>query len=171
MAEKLTRGILNVFSVKKDISQSGFTLVELLVAIGIISLLAAVAVPNVMGWLPNVRLRSTARDLYADMQKAKAEAVRTNSNVTFAFTVVGDDPAYPDGRYVFTDAGGRVITDLTLSHGVRLSASTFGAGSGFTPQALPAGGMGIVTLIHPDTPSTYYVSQSVAGGVSIRNWN
>jgi len=64
---------------------SGFTLIELMIVISIISILTAIAVPAVMNWLPNYRLKAAARDLYSNMQKAKLEAVKTNSDYAVIF--------------------------------------------------------------------------------------
>ena len=84
--------------------QTGFTLIELMVVIGIIAIMAGFAVPAVMNWLPNYRLKAAARDLYSNMQKARFEAVKTNSGYAVLFdTAAGNyqllsDPG-PDGNW------------------------------------------------------------------------
>jgi type IV fimbrial biogenesis protein FimT len=64
---------------------SGFTVVELLITIAIITLVAAIAVPNFIGWLPDYRLRSATHDLFSNFQKAKLTAVKRNVNTAVCF--------------------------------------------------------------------------------------
>ena len=70
-------------------NNSGFTAVELLVVIALIAILAAIAVPNFIGWLPNYRLRAATHDLYSNFQKAKLTAVKRNTNTAVRFDATG----------------------------------------------------------------------------------
>jgi prepilin-type N-terminal cleavage/methylation domain-containing protein len=64
---------------------SGFTLIELLMAIAIIAVLASTAIPAIVNWLPNYKLKKAARDMYSHFQQAKLQAIRLNMEVAVVF--------------------------------------------------------------------------------------
>ena len=66
-------------------NNSGFTIHELMTVIAIIAIMASIAIPNLIGWLPNYRLRSAADELLSVMWLAKKRAVRENSIVSVTF--------------------------------------------------------------------------------------
>lgn len=63
--------------------QRGFSLIELMVTIVILALLVLVAAPSIGTWLDNTRIRNQGDSIMAGLQAARAEAVRTNQNVSF----------------------------------------------------------------------------------------
>jgi prepilin-type N-terminal cleavage/methylation domain-containing protein len=64
---------------------TGFTLMELMVAIAIIAIAASIAIPNIVGWLPTHRLASASRAILSDLQQARLRAVKENTFVTVQF--------------------------------------------------------------------------------------
>ena len=79
--------------------ESGFTLMELMVTIAIIVIMASIAVPSYLSWLPKQRLRAAVTDLVAEIQIAKLSAIRENRNWAIVF-----DPAN-DSYYMCSDDG------------------------------------------------------------------
>lgn len=67
--------------------ESGFSLVELMIALGIGTILLALAFPDFMQSRANDKIRSAAAQLQQDMQWARAEAIKRNQKVTVATTV------------------------------------------------------------------------------------
>jgi len=61
---------------------AGFTLVELMVTIGLFAILAGIAIPGFSKWLPGYHLKSAARDFFSNLQLAKLEAIKQNINCT-----------------------------------------------------------------------------------------
>ena len=82
-------------------NKKGFTLIEMVVVIGVMAILGAVAVPTFLAWLPDSRLKAAARDLYSNMQLAKMDAIRSNSNYRLVFNQGA-------GSYELQDSGGAV---------------------------------------------------------------
>jgi len=90
---------------RKDKNKNkGFTLVEVMIVLVIIGIMAGIAAPQVMSWLPNMRLNAEARDLFSAMQRAKVEAVRRNTCVSISFVTV-THPATGGGYTSFIDNG------------------------------------------------------------------
>lgn len=71
---------------KHNQGYSGFTVMELLAAITIASILMAVAVPHLLDWLPTLRLSSAARQVATDLQVARMRAISQNASNTITFS-------------------------------------------------------------------------------------
>lgn len=85
-------------------SKAGLTLVELMVTLGIIAILGAVAFSMAASTVPRYNLRAEARELVINFKKARMEAMKRNRDVVLAFTPgVGTE----GGSYqIFADADG-----------------------------------------------------------------
>ncbi len=91
-------------------SQSGFSLVELMIVMVIILIIAAIAIPNIGRALRDYRLSNAATDVSNLLQQARYTAVRLNRDVTARATCPGVLPVQvwielnnpPDG---FTPGG------------------------------------------------------------------
>lgn len=59
----------------------GFSLIELLVAVSVIAILMAVAIPNFTIWIRNAQVRAVADALQSSVRLAQAEAQRRNVSV------------------------------------------------------------------------------------------
>jgi type IV fimbrial biogenesis protein FimT len=65
----------------------GFSLIELTLAVVILSLVAAIGYPSFRVWIENTRIRNSAESILSGLQLARAEAVKRNAQVQFT---IGD---------------------------------------------------------------------------------
>ncbi|MBN2223577.1 MAG: prepilin-type N-terminal cleavage/methylation domain-containing protein [Deltaproteobacteria bacterium] len=66
---------------KKD----GFTLLELMIVVSIITVMAAIAVPNFINWAPKFRLWSATDDITKHLMLARMSAISQNRDVVVSF--------------------------------------------------------------------------------------
>ncbi len=173
---------------KKDAvkEQAGFTLIELMMAVSIIAIMIAIAVPNIISWLPNYRLKSAVNDLYSNMQKAKMAALKHNTDVIIIFTPAAYAPAGKVGSYqIFVDnipssgaagpgAEDTVISQVTMPKNVSLYYANFTGGSntaGFNSRGLPWNNKWGSVRMQNNNSRYYQITLSSAGSLKIKTNN
>lgn len=87
----------------------GFTLVELMVTLGVMAILVLVAAPSVRDALMNVRMSAQANDLMADLALARSHAVKTGVPV---FLCPSLGPAHTSCSGTNWEVGWLVFADL-----------------------------------------------------------
>ncbi len=69
-----------------EISERGFTVIELLAVIAIMMVVTAIATPSFYYWLPKYRISAGARQIAADLQLARMKAISQNTSYRLRFT-------------------------------------------------------------------------------------
>ncbi len=126
-------------------------MIELMVVIGILAIVSAVAIPALISWLPGYRLRAAVRDLQSNMMQAKLRAVQENASVVMVFNTGGNSYTV----FVDNGAGGGVadnwirdggevrLAQVVIPNGVDMYEASFAFGNPqcrFTGRGLPNGG-------------------------------
>jgi type II secretory pathway pseudopilin PulG len=137
------------------VGAGGFSMVELMIVVGLIVVMAAVALPNIAGYLRQAKVRGAMQQVAGEMQTARNKAIVKNTNAGVAFAVldadtyrfyVGDDdtPALPLGTAlgpIHQLPGGVTFVPAALPGFVfdRLGrACQYGAGCPMAAQPAPA---------------------------------
>lgn len=61
----------------------GFSLIELMIGLAVLSMLLMVGLPNLTTWIQNAHIRTAAEGMQAGLQFARAEALRRNTSLGF----------------------------------------------------------------------------------------
>jgi len=98
---------------------SGFTLIELIVAVAVLAITLALGVPSFRDLIVNNRLVTQANDLLLDLVKIRGEAIRRNAPVSFCPKGPGNTCGtdWKQGMLVFVDY------DQTLDAGCEIDAA------------------------------------------------
>lgn len=62
---------------------TGFTLIELAIALAIVAIALAAGLPGITEWMQNSQIRTAAESIQSGLQTARNEAIRRNANIEF----------------------------------------------------------------------------------------
>lgn len=102
--------------------RSGFTLIELMVAVAVLAIVVALAAPSLRRYVEVQRLRAVNSQLVTDLQFARSEAVSRNARVRVTFRGDASQSCYS----IYTYSNNLVSCDC------RLANPCGAAGAGYT---------------------------------------
>jgi len=73
---------------------SGFSIIELLITLTVLSIVLAIGVPSIIGWVRAMEVRSSAESLRSALQRARAEAVARNTRVRISLSNTTGNPGW-----------------------------------------------------------------------------
>lgn len=89
----------------------GFSLVELLVVVGIIALTLAIAIPSIGIYMRNYEIKGAAQGVVTDLNTARQKAIMRNVNVGVVFMTLSNTRY----QYVIEDQPNSVSTSNTIN--------------------------------------------------------
>jgi prepilin-type N-terminal cleavage/methylation domain-containing protein len=143
----------------------GVTLIELIIVLTIVAIGAAIAAPNINGWMARSKLNAEARNVYSVFQLARSEAIKRNQNVAVSIRWAGTGGAGPNDfcSYVGTNADwnngnpATFITPIThMPNGLRLIWLAVPADTGRTTWEFTSRG----TFITGDQNQPFYIQSN-----------
>jgi len=170
--------------------QSGYSLLELMVALAMVMVLTTMAVPAVTTAISDAQLRSAAGGLAGTLQKARM--ISASADRAYALRLSGSSTVYIDLNGNSTLDASEMVNLLRLPRGVVIDASApalnagFGTSvlglPGFDPRGLPCAvssgtctfnqGTGFVVYLRQDRPfgATSWAAVSVSPAGRIKTW-
>jgi prepilin-type N-terminal cleavage/methylation domain-containing protein len=146
-------------------NKSGFSLFELMIVIGIIAILSAITVPNIIGWYQHQGLRNAVVELQSNLQLVKMAAVKQNQNCSINFNIGA-------GSYDI-DCTGKTVSLGTYPGGVVFDSPNGSGTAGvltFTSRGICTP-FGSIYLTNQDNSAYYRTLVLLSGGVVTSKWN
>lgn len=121
---------------------TGYSLLELLVAIGILLLMAGVALPNIAGFRQEAALMGAAQRFKSEFMKARSIATSKNTQTAIRFETEDDGtPMY--ATYIDGNFNGVYASEIEAGIDLRIAG----------PFRLDAGQQGVFVGVLPDAPA------------------
>lgn len=151
---------------------SGFTLIELMVVIAVVSILLTVGVPSFASLIERQQLSGAAQTFASDLRRAKSDAIAKGSGGSVTVTLASDSSA-GTWSYAITNSGASPTKNVSSSDfpGVTAIVTGWGVSSGSAAFALQAvrglslAGQGSLTFTSGNASLT--VERNLAGRVRI----
>lgn len=152
---------MNTDSLKK-IGRSGFTLVEMMVVLGIAAVLMGMAVPAISSWMPDFRLKSAAREIGSSLLNARLRAASNSAEFRVALNTTQVPFSYqieqgnmPTGSTAWaTDSGSYGELDANVLLGLVTPVTTVGTFTLTRPNGTSSIVTGNLVVFRPNGSTT-----------------
>jgi len=125
-------------------SVEGFTAIELLVTLAVLTILLSLAIGGFRGWRQKYQLRGAAREIYSDFQLAKMTAVKDRARCAVFFDVANKQHRVVSSGPNGTIGDGDDVTLKTVDLSEYGKGLIYGAGGSGAGATVTFSGNGIV---------------------------
>jgi type II secretion system protein H len=145
-------------------TQKGFSLIELVIVIGLIGILSAVTAYSWLGYRDNANLKAAAREVMSDIASSKQRAV--SEGIQYRLTFTANTNNYTISAAPFATAQTKSLTDF--GPGLSVSATNFTAGQViFLPRGTLSSNTGTITLTN-NRNSTATITINITGRAHVQ---
>lgn len=145
--------------------ERGFGLMELVVVIGLVAILSALAVPNLLTYMQTSALSAAADELASVLNRGRALAI--TQNTTVCVQVTGTSVRFRTGGCagtIWTGVGTAANGNIALTNGITVSGATSAVFTNLGAASTTA----TYTVTNPTTAGTRSVIVAATGRVSIQ---
>jgi type IV fimbrial biogenesis protein FimT len=153
---------------------SGFTLLELLTAMAVVAILAAIAVPNFRSAIASNRLTTTTNGYITALHQARSEAVRRNAAVQFCGSTSAANGGDTLGTACGTNLGDVHVLNpdgstTPLADSPALPARIYVDNGGAAVPGIRYGGQGLARAVASSSPYSGLVADVSSDQLSSNN--
>lgn len=100
-------------------TESGFTMIELMIVVAVLGVLASLAMPSFRSLIQSQQVKNASFELFSSLSLARSEAIKRNANVTITGV------SYPNNEigWVITSASGETIRTQGPLKGIVLTVN------------------------------------------------
>jgi prepilin-type N-terminal cleavage/methylation domain-containing protein len=139
--------------------QAGFTLMELMIAIAIICIMAATAIPNGIAWHFNAQFNGSTREIKSIIEDTRMSAIKANLPATITFNGTGTFTTQTQDIVAWVTTPGPIVNHQTAT-GVTVSANNGGVLT-FNNRGMPQNGLGSTVTLQYNGLSRQIIVSSV----------
>ena len=152
-------------------SSKGFSLLETMVVIGLIGILTAIAIPPMISYRNNAKLRDAVNMIRSDFKMAQSRAIRENAFVPVIITANGyrifiDNGAGTAARNWVLNGNERLLCDRNLPAGITMTHTFVGNRTRFNGSGYNTNN-GRITLSNPNGKSATVDMDNRFGRVTV----
>jgi prepilin-type N-terminal cleavage/methylation domain-containing protein len=141
-------------------THKGFTLVESVIVVFILTIVAALAIPSFQKYAANGNLKAAAREIVSDFSRLKRRAMSENTKFSVKFDVA-------QNNYLIQGAGtNQMKTPEYFANNIMITSADFGGGSSITFQPRGTTSFGTVILTNSRN-SKATITTNITGRVHV----